>query len=262
MALLAWVAMGSCWRVAAGCAHAPSGWPARWWWPRLWHGLFTTPPSSATGSTLRAGLTPPRPSRFAPRSPGFPPHPGWHNPWVALLFYVKAAELDAAAGLGQRAAGAELCWGRYGPGSRRAAEPSPGRCCYGFRCRSTPTPLPMVQCPSFFPSGGRTPGTTRATAWNCCPLWRWDWALPRSLALAQSREFKPRWRAGTRRPCSVRIVALNAWQMLRERPLVYVEGTKNIERAGALRDRDSAGLAGASRKAAGRRGADGYLGLS
>ena len=28
---------------------------------------------------------------------------------------------------------------------------------------------------------------------------------------------------------SVRVVALNAWQMVRERPLVYVEGTKNIE---------------------------------
>src|SRR5258708_24630591 len=26
-----------------------------------------------------------------------PPHPGWHNPWVSLLFFVKAAELDAAA---------------------------------------------------------------------------------------------------------------------------------------------------------------------
>jgi hypothetical protein len=29
--------------------------------------------------------------------PGFPPHPGWHNPLVALIFYMKAAELDAAA---------------------------------------------------------------------------------------------------------------------------------------------------------------------
>ena len=26
-----------------------------------------------------------------------PPHPGWHNPWVSLLFFVKAAEMDAAA---------------------------------------------------------------------------------------------------------------------------------------------------------------------
>jgi hypothetical protein len=26
-----------------------------------------------------------------------PPHPGWHNPWVALLFYIKVVEMDALA---------------------------------------------------------------------------------------------------------------------------------------------------------------------
>src|SRR4051812_43023327 len=29
---------------------------------------------------------------------GGPPHPGWHNPWVSLTFFVKTAELDAAGG--------------------------------------------------------------------------------------------------------------------------------------------------------------------
>ncbi len=30
-------------------------------------------------------------------APGaWPPHPGWHNPWVALLFYLKVSELDSA----------------------------------------------------------------------------------------------------------------------------------------------------------------------
>jgi hypothetical protein len=29
-------------------------------------------------------------------APGaWPPHPGWHNPWVALLFYFKVSELDS-----------------------------------------------------------------------------------------------------------------------------------------------------------------------
>jgi hypothetical protein len=29
-------------------------------------------------------------------APGaWPPHPGWHNPWVALLFYLKVSELDS-----------------------------------------------------------------------------------------------------------------------------------------------------------------------
>ena len=26
-----------------------------------------------------------------------PPHPGWHNPWVGLLFFVKVSEMDSAA---------------------------------------------------------------------------------------------------------------------------------------------------------------------
>ncbi|MGH9589774.1 MAG: hypothetical protein ACRD25_05230, partial [Terracidiphilus sp.] len=30
-------------------------------------------------------------------APGYPPHPGWHNPWVSLLFFIKVSELDAAA---------------------------------------------------------------------------------------------------------------------------------------------------------------------
>ncbi len=30
-------------------------------------------------------------------APGFPPHPGWHNPWVGFIFFMKAAELDAVA---------------------------------------------------------------------------------------------------------------------------------------------------------------------
>ena len=55
------------------------------------------------------------------------------------------------------------------------------------------------------------------------------------FALAAVREFKPRVRramgAAARAVC--RLVGPTRWQMVRERPLVYVEGTKNI--AGAPR---------------------------
>lgn len=46
----------------------------------------------------------------------FPPHPGWHDPWVALLFFGKAAEMVAAVGwMGQllmvvSLGGAVLMW--------------------------------------------------------------------------------------------------------------------------------------------------------
>ena len=33
-------------------------------------------------------------------SPGWPPHPGWHSPWVALLYYLKVSELDSVAAPG------------------------------------------------------------------------------------------------------------------------------------------------------------------
>ncbi len=29
--------------------------------------------------------------------PGSPPHPGWHNPWVSLLYFLKVSELDSVA---------------------------------------------------------------------------------------------------------------------------------------------------------------------
>jgi len=38
--------------------------------------------------------------RTAANAPGWPPHPGWHNPWTALLFYLKVSELDSVAAPG------------------------------------------------------------------------------------------------------------------------------------------------------------------
>jgi hypothetical protein len=35
--------------------------------------------------------------RTACAAPGWPPHPGWHNLWVALLYYLKVSELDFVA---------------------------------------------------------------------------------------------------------------------------------------------------------------------
>jgi hypothetical protein len=46
---------------------------------------FARGPYSAKAIEMRTAL------------PGYPPHPGWHDPWVSLLFYIKAAEMDAAA---------------------------------------------------------------------------------------------------------------------------------------------------------------------
>ena len=131
-------------------------------------------------------------------APGWPPHPGWHNPWVALLFYVKVAEMDAVA----------AAWGntllilhfahwaqRRGRGSRCADVPSPARCCSGCPCRSTHTRLLTGLCPSSFRHGGLTPGTTRAMALNSCRLSRLDLASPRSLCWPPGMSSSPQGRA-------------------------------------------------------------------
>jgi hypothetical protein len=47
------------------------------------------------------------------------------------------------------------------------------------------------------------------------------------FTLAATREFKPRWTRYAAGALAA-LVALNAWELVRERPLVYVEGTKNI----------------------------------
>jgi len=48
------------------------------------------------------------------------------------------------------------------------------------------------------------------------------------FALAAVGEFKPRWK-GYAAGLLFAWVALNAWQVVRERPLIYIEGTKNID---------------------------------
>jgi len=53
-------------------------------------------------------------------------------------------------------------------------------------------------------------------------------AFAADCAIAVSREFKPRW-ANYAAAVLFALVALNAYQMVRERPLVYVESTKNIQ---------------------------------
>ncbi len=80
----------------ASCATPPSGSPASSSSPRPSCGSSTTASSSATGSTSPAALTPPRLLNSAPRIPARgPPHPGWHNPWVSLIFFMRCAQLDA-----------------------------------------------------------------------------------------------------------------------------------------------------------------------
>jgi hypothetical protein len=159
--------------------------------------------------------------------PGFPPHPGWHNPWVALVFYVKAAELDAAAlAWGNMLLALSLLGTAWGWLTTR-------RHAFGWAL--------ILWMPVLF--------YAYSVAYGSAPIflpvwWPFSWyntrygmellpALALSLAfaaqfvLAAVREFKTSWvkyAAGL----LFAIVMLNAWKMVRERPVVYVEGTTNV----------------------------------
>ena len=157
-----------------------------------------------------------------------PPHPGWHNPWVSLLFFVKAAEMAAAA----------VAWGNkllvisvFGVAwawliARRRGFawslilwlPVPFYA-YSVAFGSVPIFLPVWWPHSYY--------NTRYGL-ELMPAFALAVGFAAAFALAAAREFKPRWVRAVA-GLLFGVVVLNAAEILRERPVVYVEGTKNIE---------------------------------
>ena len=160
-------------------------------------------------------------------TPGFPPHPGWHNPWVSLLFFVKAAELDSAA----------VAWGNVllvlallGTAwgwliARRQALlwamllwlPVPFYA-YSVAYGSVPIFLPTWWPHSWY---------NLRYGMELLPALALGLGFLAQFVIAAVRDFKPQW-AKYAAAVLFAVVVLNAAQMLRECPLVYVEGTKNI----------------------------------
>ena len=157
-----------------------------------------------------------------------PPHPGWHNPWVALLFFVKVSEMDAAAAAWGNTllvlSLAGTAWGWIA--SRRKAFawalllwlPGPFYA-YSVAYGSVPIFLPVWWPHSWY--------NTRY-GMELLPAFALGLGFAAGFALAAVREFKPHW-AKHAAGLLFALVAFNVWQLLRQRPLVYVEGTKNIE---------------------------------
>ena len=167
-----------------------------------------------------------------------PPHPGWHNPWVSLLFFMKVSEMDAAAAawgnvlLAVSLLGTAFAWLT----ERRRAFwwalllwfPIPFYA-YSVAYGSVPIFLPPWWPHSWY--------NTRY-GMEMLPALALGLGLAAQFALAAVDEFKPReinrrWQRAAVGALSA-VLVLNAIQMVRERPLVYVEGTKNIHARRAL----------------------------
>ena len=166
-------------------------------------------------------------------SPGWPPHPGWHNPRVSLLFYAKIAEMDAVA----------LGWGNlfllisvFGTAwgwliARRRAFawalflwlPLPFYI-YSISYGSVPVFLPVWWPHSWY--------NTRYGL-EMLPAFALGLGFTAHFALTAVDEFKPReskakWTAYVAFALFV-TVAGNAVELVHEQPLTYIEGIKNIE---------------------------------
>ena len=159
---------------------------------------------------------------------GFPPHPGWHDPWVALIFYIKAVELDAAAAAwGKVLLTLSLLGTAWGwlIARRRAFLwalllwlPAPFYA-YSVACGSVPIFLPTWWPYSWYNS---------RYGMELLPALALGLGFLAQFMIIAVREFKPQL-AKVATGVLFALVALNAVAMMRERPLVYVESTKNIE---------------------------------
>jgi hypothetical protein len=232
MALLAWVAIGATlvrrgqlrsdafWMASALVAAAPAAWfiynsAAFGDWL-----YFARGPYSAKAIEIRTAV------------PGFPPHPGWHEPWVAFLFYVKAAEMDAAARawgntlLALSLLGMAWAWLTARRHALRwallLALPVPFYA-YSVAYGSVPIFLPEWWPHSYY---------NLRYGLELLPAFALGLGFAAQFCFDSVRHFASRNSRGrwTNFAASVLfgLVALNAYGMLRERPLVYVEGTKNI----------------------------------
>jgi len=233
MALLAWVAIGvtlarrgqlrshAFWLASVLVVAAPIAWFAYnsaafgdWLY-------FMRGPYSAKAIEIRTAV------------PGFPPHPGWHNPWVSFLFYMKAAEMDAAAAawgnmlLLVSLLGCSCAWisarRRHILWALLLALPVPFYA-YSVAYGSVPIFLPPWWPHSWY---------NLRYGLELLPGLALGVGFAAQFCFAAVREFKPR--AEPARWVNVAAVSLflavglNAYAMLHERPLVYVEGTKNMQ---------------------------------
>ncbi len=176
---------------------------------------FMRGPYSAKAIELRTAL------------PGGPPHPGWHDMRTAFLFFMKCAEIDAAArGWNNPMLIVSLigvAWA--GLIARKQAFywslllwiPAPFYA-YSVAYGSVPIFLPVWWPHSYY---------NLRYGLELLPALALGLALTANLLLTATGEFLPRWTKPVAAACFA-LIAINTVRMVAQQPKVYVEGTKNI----------------------------------
>jgi hypothetical protein len=227
MALVAWTGMGvallkrgrlrsrTFWLASVAIVAAPIAWfvyNAAAFQDWLY---FARGPYSANAIELRTA------------TPSWPPHPGWHNPWVSLLFFLKVAEMDAVPAAWGNAA---LALGAIG--TAWAAIAARTRAFRWALVLWLPVPfyaysVAYSSVPIFLPTWWPHSWYNTRYGIELLPALALGLGFTAQLALGAARRLKPRW-ATYAVGALFALAALNAWELVREGPLVYVESTKNI----------------------------------
>jgi hypothetical protein len=156
-----------------------------------------------------------------------PPHPGWHDPWVSLLFFVRTAEIDASAELwGNRMLALSVLGTAFG--------------CVVARRRGfwwslllwLPVPfyaysVAYNSVPIFIPKWWPHSWYNTRYGMELLPAFALSLAFVAEIVLGITRASRREWT----RLAAALLIALavwNAWKVTAEKPLTYIEGTKNI----------------------------------
>lgn len=227
IALLAWVGMGvtrlrsgqlgkrSFWIASAILASAPAAWLV---YNATQFGDwldFARGPYSALAIEMRTS------------APGWPPHPGWHNAWVSVLFFTKVAEMDALAVWRHFMLALSVTGMAFACliARRRAALwtlllwiPVPFYA-YSVAYGSVPIFIPVWWPHSYY--------NTRY-GMELLPAMALGLGFVAQFAIGAVREFKPEW---TKRAVAAlaALLILNTLDLIHKQPLVFVESTKNVE---------------------------------
>jgi hypothetical protein len=157
-----------------------------------------------------------------------PPHPGWGDPWVSLLFFMRTAEIDASAELwGNRMLSLSVLGTVIG--------------CFTARRRAFLwtlllwLPMPFYaysiaygSVPIFIPKWWPHSWYNTRYGMELLPAFALSLGFIAHFFLRSVSEFKPRWVVYVA-VLMGSLAVWNAWKVTAEKPLTYIEGTKNIE---------------------------------